>query len=67
MRTAIQPIALADMICYLSRAIEIGPGVCEVGGGDATSCRETIAGSAATRGIRRRRAVPDASTVVLLA
>jgi hypothetical protein len=55
--TAIQPIALADMIRYLISAIDVPPGVYEVGGADVTSYREMIAAYAAARGLRRRRIV----------
>ena len=53
-RTAIQPIALADMTRYLIGAIDVAPGVYEVGGADVTSYREMIAAYAAARGLRRR-------------
>ena len=55
--TAIQPIALADMIRYLIGAIDVEPGVYEVGGADVTSYREMIAAYATARGLRRRRIV----------
>jgi uncharacterized protein YbjT (DUF2867 family) len=54
-RTAIQPIASADMIRYLIGAIDVEPGVYEVGGADVTSYREMIAAYAMARGLRRRR------------
>ncbi len=56
-RTAIQPIALADMILYLIGAIDVEPGVYEVGGADVTSYREMIAAYATARGLHRRRIV----------
>ena len=56
-RTAIQPIALADMIRYLIGAIDVEAGVYEVGGADVTSYREMIAAYARARGLRRRRIV----------
>ena len=56
-RTAIQPIASADMIRYLIGAIDVAPGVYEVGGADVTSYREMIAAYAAARGLRRRRII----------
>jgi uncharacterized protein YbjT (DUF2867 family) len=55
--TAIQPIAAADMTRYLIGAIDVAPGVYEVGGADVTSYREMIAAYAAVRGLRRRRIV----------
>ncbi len=56
-RTAIQPIASTDMIRYLIGALEVAPGVYEVGGADVTSYREMIAAYATARGLRRRRIV----------
>ena len=56
-RTAIQPIALADMTRYLIGAIDVAPGVYEVGGADVTSYREMIAAYATARGLWRRRIV----------
>ena len=56
-RTAIQPIALGDMIRYLIGAIDVEPGVYEVGGAEITSYREMIAAYATARGLRRRRIV----------
>jgi len=56
-RTAIQPIASPDMIRYLIGAIDVEPGVYEVGGADVTSYREMIAAYAMARGLRRRRIV----------
>ena len=56
-RTAIQPIASADMIRYLIGEIDVEPGVYEVGGADVTSYREMIEAYATARGLRRRRIV----------
>ena len=56
-RTAIQPIALADVVQYLLGAVDVEPGVYEVGGADVTSYREMIAAYAKARGLRRRRVV----------
>ena len=56
-RTAIQPIAAADIIRYLIAAIDVAPGVYEVGGGDVTSYREMITAYALARGLRPRRIV----------
>lgn len=53
-RTVIQPIALPDMVRYLTSAMEVEPGVYEVGGADVTSYREMIAAYATARGLRRR-------------
>ena len=49
-RTAIQPIASADITRYLIAAIEVPPGVYEVGGADVTSYREMISAYARARG-----------------
>lgn len=56
-RTAIQPIAVADMIRYLIGAIDAEPGVYEVGGRDVTSYRDMIAAYAEARGLVRRSIV----------
>jgi hypothetical protein len=56
-RTAIQPIAAADMTRYLIGAIDVSPGVYDVGGADVTSYREMITAYATARGLRRRRIV----------
>ena len=53
-RTAIQPIASADLTRYLIAAIDVAPGVYEVGGADVTSYREMITAYALARGLRRR-------------
>ncbi len=56
-RTALQPIALADVIHYLVGATDVEPGVYEIGGADVTTYREMIAAYATARGLRRRRIV----------
>jgi hypothetical protein len=56
-RTAIQPIASSDIIRYLIAAIDVEPGVYEVGGADVTSYREMISAYALARGLRRRHIV----------
>ena len=56
-RTAIQPIASADLTRYLIAAIDVDPGVYEVGGADVTSYREMITAYALARGLRPRRIV----------
>ena len=53
-RTAIQPIALSDVIRYLIRALAVEPGIYEIGGADVTSYRKMIAAYAAVRGLRVR-------------
>jgi uncharacterized protein YbjT (DUF2867 family) len=56
-RTALQPIALADVIRYLVGAIAVEPGVYEIGGAEVTTYREMIAAYANARGLRARRIV----------
>ncbi len=56
-RTALQPIALADVIRYLIGATNVEPGVYEVGGAEVTTYRDMIAAYAIARGLRRRRIV----------
>ena len=56
-RTALQPIALTDVIRYLVRAIDVEPGIYEIGGADVTTYREMIAAYALARGLHRRRIV----------
>ena len=56
-RTALQPIALTDVIRYLVRALDVAPGIYEIGGADVTTYREMIAAYANARGLRRRRIV----------
>jgi uncharacterized protein YbjT (DUF2867 family) len=56
-RTALQPIALADVIRYLVGAIDVEPGVYEIGGAEVTTYREMIAAYAKARGLRARRIV----------
>ncbi len=54
-RTAIQPIALGDVIHYLVGSLTVEPGVYEIGGADLTTYREMIAAYATARGLHRRR------------
>ena len=56
-RTAIQPIALVDLIRYLVRALDVEPGVYEIGGADITTYREMISAYAKARDLRRRRII----------
>jgi uncharacterized protein YbjT (DUF2867 family) len=56
-RTALQPIALSDVIRYLVGAIDVEPGVYEIGGAEVTTYREMIAAYAHARGLRARRIV----------
>lgn len=53
-RTAIQPIALADVVEYLVRSAAVAPGVYEIGGPEVTTYREMIAAYADARGLPRR-------------
>lgn len=56
-RTAIQPIALRDVLEHLVRALEVAPGVYEVGGAEVTTYREMITAYAEVRGLRRRHVI----------
>jgi len=53
-RTAIQPVALADMLDYLERSVGVDPGVYEIGGAEVTTYRDMIAAYARARGLPRR-------------
>jgi uncharacterized protein YbjT (DUF2867 family) len=53
-RTAIQPIALADVVRYLVAALDVEPATYEIGGADVTTYRDMIAAYANVRGLRRR-------------
>lgn len=56
-RTAIQPIAVADVVRYLIGAMDVEPGVYEIGGAEVTSYRDMITAFAKARGLRPRRIV----------
>ena len=56
-RTAIQPIAAADVVRYLVGALDVDPGTYEIGGTDVTTYRDMIAAYADARGLRRRAIV----------
>ena len=56
-RTAIQPTALVDVIRYLVKALEVAPGIYEIGGADVTTYRKMIGAYATARGLRRRRII----------
>lgn len=56
-RTAIQPVALVDVIRCLEKAVSVEPGIYEIGGADVTTYREMIAAYASARGLRRRRII----------
>ena len=53
-RTALQPIALRDVLQYLVGALDVKPGVYEIGGADVTTYREMIGAYADVRGLTRR-------------
>jgi len=53
-RTAIQPVALADMLEYLVRSTDVAPGVYEIGGAEVTTYRDMIAAYSHARGLPRR-------------
>jgi len=56
-RTALQPIALADLIRYLVGATDVEPGIYEIGGAEVTTYRDMIAAYAIARGLHRRRII----------
>jgi uncharacterized protein YbjT (DUF2867 family) len=56
-RTRIQPIALADLLAYLERSVDVAPGIYEIGGAVATTYEQMIHEYARVRGLRRRRIV----------
>jgi hypothetical protein len=53
-RTAIQPIALADVLEYLVRSLDVAPGVYEIGGAEVTTYRAMIDAYARARGLAPR-------------
>jgi len=53
-RTALQPIAQRDVLQYLVEALDVEPGVYEIGGAEVTTYREMIATYADVRGLTRR-------------
>ncbi len=53
-RTAIQPISLADVIEYLVCSATVDPGVYEVGGAEVSTYRDMIADYAKARGLPNR-------------
>jgi uncharacterized protein YbjT (DUF2867 family) len=56
-RTAIQPIALADVLAYLVASLAVEPGVYEIGGNEVTTYRNMIAAYARARGLPKRAIV----------
>ncbi len=52
--TRVQPIALGDLLEYLSESLEVAPGVYEIGCPDVTTYREMMDTYARVRGLRRR-------------
>ncbi len=52
--TEIQPIALGDMVAYLVKALDVEPGVYEVGGADVTTYRDMISAYTLVRGLGTR-------------
>jgi uncharacterized protein YbjT (DUF2867 family) len=53
-RTAIQPVALVDMVEYLVGSLRVTPGVYEIGGAEVTTYRDMIDAYARARGLRPR-------------
>ena len=53
-RTAIQPIALPDVLEYLVASLDVDPGVYEIGGAEVTTYRDMIGAYAKARGLPTR-------------
>jgi uncharacterized protein YbjT (DUF2867 family) len=56
-RTQMQPLAEADLLAYLERAMSVPAGVYELGTADVTTYRDLMHTYAAVRGLARRRIV----------
>lgn len=52
--TRVQPLALSDLLDYLSEAVDVEAGVYEIGSPDVTTYREMMDAYARVRGLRRR-------------
>jgi len=52
-RTAIEPIALSDVLLYLEKSLSAPPGIYEIGGGEVTTYRDMIDIYARARGLGR--------------
>ncbi len=52
--TKVQPIAETDLLSYLAQALDVAPGVYEIGGPEVTTYRDMITTYANVRGLRRR-------------
>lgn len=50
-RTAIEPIALSDVLLYLEKSLSVEPGIYEVGSGEVTTYRDMISIYARERGL----------------
>ncbi len=52
--TRVQPVALEDLLAYLAEAVEVEPGIYDIGSPDVTTYREMMDAYARVRGLRRR-------------
>lgn len=50
-RTAIEPIALSDVLLYLEKSLSVKPGIYEIGSGEVTTYRDMISIYARERGL----------------
>jgi hypothetical protein len=53
--TRVQPIAANDLLAYLAEAVDVAPGIYEIGCPDVTTYRQMMDTYARVRGLRRRR------------
>jgi uncharacterized protein YbjT (DUF2867 family) len=53
-QTRIQPLARSDLLEYLRQAMDVAPGIYEIGGADVTTYREMLRSYAAVRGLHPR-------------
>jgi len=52
--TRVQPVALGDLLAYLTEAADVEPGIYDIGSPDVTTYREMMDAYARVRGLRRR-------------
>jgi uncharacterized protein YbjT (DUF2867 family) len=52
--TRVQPLALGDLLSYLTEGMDVEPGVYDIGSPDVTTYREMMDAYARVRGLRRR-------------
>jgi uncharacterized protein YbjT (DUF2867 family) len=52
--TRVQPLALGDLLAYLTEGLDVEPGIYDIGSPDVTTYREMMDAYARVRGLRRR-------------